>query len=149
MDPLDQIRERVAESFPATMVPFLAGLENWRANQRDHRQRVRDSHLMGAKALGMESLVGKNGEDDMGDIIVTGDITQTAPAAEKQSSSMGSAATAAIGAGALAAGMLLNNLMQPKQAEPVQSTQPPAIIQPADRSSLQTGLTVERGGALR
>lgn len=146
VDPLQQIRERLADAAPAKAIPFLIAVENMRANQRDHRQRVRDSHLMGAKALGMEGLVGKSqSEDDMGDIIVTGDITQRSDGA-KPTSALGTAATAAIGAGTLAAGMLLNNWMQPATAPGVQPQ--PTVQQAEDARRLEAGLSVERGGAL-
>jgi hypothetical protein len=147
VDPLDKIRERIAEAAPARAIPFLVAVENMRANQRDHRQRVRDSHLMGAKSLGMESLVGKSSEDEMGDIIVTGDISQNSSDTAKPTSALGTAATAAIGAGTLAAGILLNSWMQPAPIPPPVIEQP---TQPAtDNRSLQTGLSVERGGALK
>lgn len=146
MDPVREIQDRLAQAAPAKAIPFLVALENFRANQRDHRQRVRDSHLMGAKALGMESLVGKASEDDMGDIIVTGDISQNSSDTAKPNSALGTAATAAIGAGTLAAGILLNSWMQQPTPTPIidQPTQPAT-----DNRSLQTGLSVERGGALK
>lgn len=51
------------------------GMEDHRRLLRDSAKRIADAHRMGARAVGMEDIVGKDNEgDDMGDIIVTGDI---------------------------------------------------------------------------
>jgi hypothetical protein len=49
---------------------------------RDHARRVRDSHRMGAKAAGLDEVASEQdgsdaGDDNMGDIIISGDITNT------------------------------------------------------------------------
>ena len=51
------------------------GMEDHRRLLRDSAKRIADAHRMGARAVGMEDIVSKESEgDDMGDIIVTGDI---------------------------------------------------------------------------
>lgn len=147
-DPLQQIRERVAEVAPTRVLPFLAALENFRITQRDHRQRVRDSHAAMAKAAGMESVLKPQSDDDMGDIIVTGDISTSASTSQRgELGQFGPAVTAAIGAATLGAGMWLQSWLSQPAPQPT-VTQPPAVTQPAPDDRLSTGLTVERGGAL-
>lgn len=51
------------------------GMEDHRRLLRDSAKRIAESHRMGARSVGMEDIVSKESEgDDMGDIIVTGDI---------------------------------------------------------------------------
>lgn len=75
MSPSEKIAERVADLAPGlAAVAKAVGLEDHRRMLRDHARRVMDSHRMQAKALGMGDVVSESSDDDMGDIIVTGDI---------------------------------------------------------------------------
>lgn len=104
---------------------------------RDARARTADGHRAMAKAAGMSDCV-KGTEDDMGDMIATGDIhyhqqppPPSAPASAP--STLGKVATVAastIAAGGLgvAAGLLTMYLNRPASPTP---SHPPAIVSPA------------------
>lgn len=75
LSPAEKIAERVADIAPGLAAAAKAmAIQDHRASLRDFRQRVRDSHRMQAKTLGMGDVVSESSDDDMGDIIVTGDI---------------------------------------------------------------------------
>lgn len=138
-----EVMERIAEQYPARGIPFLINLENLRSNLADHRQRVRDSHLMGAKAMGLDGLVGKSKgrEDDMGDIVVTGDITNSGGAPAGTPGWLGPVLAALGIAAGVPGGMMLNSMLN-------QDKTPAAVVAPATDTELGTSLSVERGGAL-
>jgi len=72
--PTQEAADRIAEGLPGLKLAASAvGLANHRAILSDHLQRVRDSHKMQARALGMEDLATDAETDDMGDIIICGD----------------------------------------------------------------------------
>lgn len=71
----EKIAERVADLAPGMVAAARAmALQDHRRTLNSYQKRVNDSHRMQAKALGMEDVVSDSPEDDMGDIIVTGDI---------------------------------------------------------------------------
>lgn len=75
---VQEIAQRAAETGPGLAAAAKAvGLQNHQRMLRDAANRVRDSHLAQMKAAGFDP--GNAPEDDMGDIIITGDI-QYAPA---------------------------------------------------------------------
>lgn len=75
LSPAEKIAERVADIAPGLAAAAKAvGVEDHRRMLRDHARRVMDSHRMQAKALGMGDVASESSDDDMGDIIVTGDI---------------------------------------------------------------------------
>lgn len=75
--PLEQVAERSAETHPALSAAAAAvGLQNHRQALSSHEQRLKDSHAAQMKAIGMEPT---GGADEMGDILITGDITATDP----------------------------------------------------------------------
>lgn len=78
--PLETIANRVADILPGIKAA-QAGvmLEDLRATQKAHRQRTQDGHKAMAKAAGVK-IDKADAEDDMGDIVITGDITMTQPA---------------------------------------------------------------------
>jgi hypothetical protein len=78
------------------------GLEHHWKELAAHRQRVQDSHVAMGKAAGFE--VEKNGDDDMGDLTITGDIQIPQPQANNGMAKMAIAATvgAAVASGGLA-----------------------------------------------
>lgn len=70
---MEEIAERVAEGAPGLGVAAqLSALDDWRRNQQAHRKRVYDSHKLQTAMLGGE--VSNVTEDDVGHLIVTGDI---------------------------------------------------------------------------
>jgi len=158
MSPSEKIAERVADLAPGLAAAAKAvAIQDHRASLRDFRQRVRDSHRMQAKALGMGDVVSDSSDDDMGDIIVTGDIhysgasapqlpwakdqpqqtqsTPEPPAPQPEEPSLLSklAKPAAIAAGAAAAGGIgaaAVNALWPDD--------PPPVMQPApERPTIQ------------
>jgi hypothetical protein len=71
--PLEEIAKRAAEAGAGLAAGAKAvGLANHREMLRDHAKRVRDDHEWAKQLRGQEPTVA--GGDDMGDIIVTGDI---------------------------------------------------------------------------
>jgi len=72
--PVEEITERVGEVLPGLAAAAKAvGLDNHRKALEDHRRRVYDSHKWMMGASGGES-ANMAGTEDMGDIIITGDI---------------------------------------------------------------------------
>ena len=68
--------ERAADSLPGLgAAAYAIGLEDHRRALHDFAQRVRIDHRMGLRTLGMEDLAQQPSEDDMGDIVICGDIT--------------------------------------------------------------------------
>lgn len=72
--PIAEMAKRAAEAGGGLAAASKAvAIENYRASSTAHRQRVADSHAAGMKTLGFD--VGNQLEaDDMGDLIVTGDV---------------------------------------------------------------------------
>ncbi len=76
--PAQELAERAAESIPSLQAAAAAvGLQDHQRMLRDHARRVRDSHRVGARAAGMDDIAAEPTGDDMGDIIISGDITNT------------------------------------------------------------------------
>lgn len=75
--PVEEIANRVATSVAGLKVAAGAvGMEDHRRMLRDNARRVADSHRAAMKQLGFASTTeGDEMEEDMGNIIVTGDIT--------------------------------------------------------------------------
>lgn len=70
----EKIAQKVADLAPGMVAAARAmALQDHRRTLNSYQKRVNDSHRMQAKALGMEDVVSDSPEDDMGDIIVTGD----------------------------------------------------------------------------
>ena len=66
--------ERIAEASPLKAAGMAVGLEDHRRMLRDHAHRVRDSHKAAMRAAGLEGVAGATDDDeDMGDIIISGD----------------------------------------------------------------------------
>jgi hypothetical protein len=75
--PAEQVAERSAEAYPALSAAAAAvGLQNHRQALSSHEQRVRDSHAAQMRAIGMEPT---GSPDEVGDILITGDITASDP----------------------------------------------------------------------
>lgn len=73
--PQQEIAERVAEGAPGLGVAaYGQAIQDHRRMMADYRTRVADSHRWEAKSLGVEAGDAKPGDDDMGDLIVTGDV---------------------------------------------------------------------------
>ncbi len=75
--PRKTIADRVADILPGVKAA-QAGvmLQDLQATQQAHRRRTADGHKAMAKAAGVE-IDDPNAGDDMGDIVITGDITVT------------------------------------------------------------------------
>lgn len=72
MTPLEEASERAAETIPGLKAAAAAvGLEDHRRMLRDSARRVADSHRAQMSALGMSPEVE---DDEMGNIVITGDI---------------------------------------------------------------------------
>lgn len=75
--PLEEIAKRVSEGATglATAAHAVA-VRNYAVSQGDYRHRINDSHRAGMKAIGLnrDELSASDAEDEMGDIIVTGDV---------------------------------------------------------------------------
>ncbi len=80
--PAQTVAKTVAEVAPKLAIAAkVVALDDMRRQLRDHAARVADAHRMGAKALGMEDLVKEpEGSDEVGHLIVTGDINVSDPA---------------------------------------------------------------------
>ena len=77
MTPQEVAAHQIAEKGPKLGIAAQAVmLEGSRRMMRDAQNRVQDSHRAMAKAAGMEDVVGDD-QDDMGHLIVTGDINVT------------------------------------------------------------------------
>ena len=77
--PAMESAERAAETIPGLSAAAAAvGLEDHRRMLRDHASRVADSYALGRKAFTDQQQ--DDGCDDMGDIVITGDIKITDPA---------------------------------------------------------------------
>ena len=75
--PMEEIAKRVSEAGAGLVAAAKAtAVQNLVANQSAHRRRVEDSHRLGMQTLGMmeESDFAKPGDEDVGNIIVTGDV---------------------------------------------------------------------------
>ena len=134
LDPATTLRNRLAASIPGLGIAAHAiGLENIRGVFADARQRTRDGHKAMAGAAGFD--VGKGG-DDVGDLIVTGDIhthqQQSAP--EKKagllSKSLPWIAALGLGGGVAGGGIYL-------AAQAIQALSKPAEQQPATNTTIQ------------
>lgn len=79
LSPQQEIAKRLAEAGGGLAAAGRAvGLQDHQRLLRDNARRVRESHKALAKAAGMESVLEDDAEgDDMGDILVTGDINVT------------------------------------------------------------------------
>jgi len=166
--PIQEVAERVAETAPGLVAAAHAeALQNLRQMNADHRRRVADSHRWQADVLGQKATDPPE-EDDVGNLIVTGDVygdgaaeivrslqglAQAAPEAagspsepSQQTGWASSLAKAALvtagllGGGGLGAGVpwLLGAYDKP---ESVNTT----VVQPADTQGL--GVEVVPGGA--
>lgn len=72
--PLQEVRERLAgPGVGLAMAGRVVGLENHRRILADAARRTQEGHRAMARAAGMEDVVGEKA-DDMGHLIVTGDI---------------------------------------------------------------------------
>ena len=77
--PQMETAERAAQTIPALSAAAAAvGLEDHRRMLQQHAHRVADTYALGRKALTNEPPT--NNVDDMGDIVITGDIKITDPA---------------------------------------------------------------------
>lgn len=75
LTPVEEMGKRFGEVVPGLKAAAGAvGLESHRRMLRDHAQRVRDDYKIAAWAAGFEGKVADMPEDDMGDIIITGDL---------------------------------------------------------------------------
>lgn len=89
--PAAQMAERASEVIPGLgAAAFAVGLENHRRTLHDHAQRLRTDYKIGLRALGVQDdlATSQPSEDDMGDIVICGDITnnidgRTSPTATK------------------------------------------------------------------
>jgi len=72
--PRAEMAERFAESTGLRTATMAAGLEDHRRMMADNARRLAEGHKAMARAAGMEDLVADPGGDDVGDILVTGDI---------------------------------------------------------------------------
>lgn len=82
--PLQQVANTVADTAPKLAIAAKAiALEDHRRMLRDYAARVADGHRAMAKAIGMEDSVvlAASEENDMGHLIVTGDINVGDPSA--------------------------------------------------------------------
>lgn len=77
-NPKLEAAERAAETYPALSAAAAAvGLQDHRQSLNSHQSRVADSHKAQMKALGLEA---SQAGDEMGDIVITGDIHSQDPA---------------------------------------------------------------------
>lgn len=85
--PLEEMKERAAESFPAWQIPRLVAVQHLQSMLASSRRRVNDSHKLQMAKLkevtGYEGELGEGEGDDVGDIIIQGDTHYTM-AAEKE-----------------------------------------------------------------
>lgn len=80
MSPIQEWAKRAGEIYPGLQGAGLAvGLQDHQRMLRDHARRLLDGHKAQMKAAGFSDLAEADGGDDMGDILVTGDITVTNP----------------------------------------------------------------------
>jgi hypothetical protein len=159
--PAQELAERSAESIPALQAAAAAvGLQDHQRMLRDHARRVRDSHRLGAKAAGLDDLPADAGGDDLGDIIISGDITNTylpaqstPPAAKPDMTNATNGLTnlaraAIIGASLLSGGIggaipLVANLLFSKPAPaPVATPAPAPPAPPAPQPTKQPGYEI-------
>lgn len=173
--PEQEATERITEGLPGIKLAGAAvGLANHQQMLADHLQRVRDSHKMQARAMGMEDLATDQEPEEMGDIIICGDgcfnskpdpvpITSPPPpapappppattAAVEQPPSLASQAAklAALMAGmggAVGAGAYLGSEMAQEPVAVVQPAEQPVIEQPQPvpaAEPLDLGIEVEK-----
>jgi len=72
--PMQEIAERVAEAAPGLAVAAnLEAIQNFRQSNADARRRLQDSHRWQATALGM-TVADAPKEEDMGNLVVCGDV---------------------------------------------------------------------------
>ena len=77
--PMQEVADDVADTLPKIeAAAHLSALEDLRRNQAALRRRVQDSHKWQAAALGMETTDAE--EDEMGNLVLTGDIYGGNPA---------------------------------------------------------------------
>lgn len=128
-DPFQVLRERAADSIPGLGAwAHIIGIQNIKRVMQAAHRRTDDGHRAMARAAGMEDIVAKAPEagDDMGDVIITGDITTTSPTAPmptQEQGGIGKAGLALAGlllGGALGAGAmyLANRPATPAQPAP-------------------------------
>lgn len=99
--PAMEMAERVAETLPGLKAAAAAvGLQDHQRMLRDHARRVKDSHRLMAEAAGLKV---DESVDDMGDIIITGDITHQPPK-EKPPAPLGTLAKVGMAAALLGTG---------------------------------------------
>lgn len=83
--PREEVNKRLAEAGLSLKIAGQAvGLQDHQRMLASHAKRVDQANAMGARVLGMEDAVSQSGDDDMGNIIVTGDIN-LAPGADTSS----------------------------------------------------------------
>jgi hypothetical protein len=76
--PLQDITDKIRDGLHGlNAAAFAVGLEDHREMLRSHRVRVREGHEAAAKALGVDLGKTTSAGEDMGDIIVTGDVQLT------------------------------------------------------------------------
>ena len=77
--PLNEMGERAAEAIPGLVAaPKLAAIDAYRKQMADARRRIHDGHRAQMQALGIS--IPDLPEDDMGNLIICGDIQTENPA---------------------------------------------------------------------
>lgn len=148
--PLQEATERLAEIVPGLAAAAHAqALRDFAASQADYRQRVRDAHAIGARALGVGDFVSQPaGSDPMaGNIIITGDISTPDPARVVNALAGQQPATSAgVPPGAVPAA---GEKSQPDPAAGSQTTTPPASkgMGTLAKIALASALAAGSGGA--
>jgi hypothetical protein len=77
---MEEIQDRAAEWAPTKQIPGLAMMKHFILSMSDSRKRINQSHADGREALGlspMEEGTEARTEDEMGNIEVSGDRTET------------------------------------------------------------------------
>lgn len=126
---MEQNLERLAERLlPIKVAGAAVGLEDHRRMLAAHAQRVLDSHRAMAKAAGFE-LPAEQGADNLGDIIITGDIIQPTPP-PPSSPPPSSPPSRLLHVALLAAGLAAGGIGGPLIASLLMGSRP-AAVQPA------------------